>query len=151
MDAGVRIVGRRIPEMSLRVFAAVVAERESVAGVDRLFIMDAQRPERMRGSKLARAEAWLHALNADLTAPALEIFGRLLSRYLLDPPDLGGPPDPRHARDQERLRVALACDGLRFVPPDRLIGDWSVCGPDLWRTARDYEIARDVPRDPAKR
>lgn len=143
-------MGKPIPTPVIALVADLVADEETHASLDSLFMYAEAPGDPPIGSKLVKAQTWLRAANKEHPEP-LAVLGRIICQYMEDPelaPDYkydGWGDEPERTvkkRAQVRkIEALLAKNGLQY----RQGGYVSDGGMAPSKTLKDLIHGRDIP------
>lgn len=137
-------MSNQIPAPLISAVADIVAERESHASLDSLFLHAGAPGEAPLGSKHVKALEWLRRTNKESPNP-LHVVGRIIESYMEEAPPEGGPfddfPPPTHTKEQERINKALARYELKYIRGGHITTSLGVPTRSLEELIRE----RDIP------
>jgi len=131
---------KQIPGPLLSVVSEVVADRETHATLDSLFIHAEASGEPPTGSKPAKALAWLRATNKDESVDPLAVVGRIIENYMEAELDPDNQFHVQPLKDRTRISNALAHARLQYVSGGKIVG--SLGAPS--RALEDFIKDRDI-------
>ncbi|MDH3062309.1 abortive infection family protein [Achromobacter insolitus] len=135
-----------IPAPVIAACAGVIAERETHASLDRLFMHAGAPGDPPEGSKPVKAQEWLRRINADQTVTPLKVLGLLIEGYMEEEPPEAPPfsdlPAPIETEDQAKIRKALTRYQLQYVLGGSVVSG-SLSSPS--KALEDFIKDRDVP------
>lgn len=132
-----------IPAAVLAACAETIAQRETHASLDSLFMYAEAPGDPPEGSKWVKAQEWLRRVNNDMSVQPLKVLGRLIEGYMEEEPIslFTGMPTPTETPAQERIRKALARYDLQYVRGGTVTG--ALGSPT--RALEDFIKDRDFP------
>ena len=130
---------RIIPAPVLSVCAEIVAQRETHATLNRLFLYAGAPGDPPNGSKDAKALEWLRITNKDNSVQPLDVLGRLIENYMKMP--LNKWDIKREQEHMEKITNILAEHQLQYVKGGKIIGTLSAPS----RTLEEFIRERDTP------
>jgi hypothetical protein len=136
---------RLIPAPVLSVCAEVMAQRETHASLNGLFMYAGAPGDPPEGSKWVKAQDWLRRINTDPAVQPLQILGRLIEAYMEELPPEGSQfddfPPIEGTGDQQKIKKALIRYDLQYVRGGLISG--SLGSPS--RTLDDFIHDNDIP------
>lgn len=137
-------MANQIPSPLISAVADIVAERETHASLDSLFLHGGAPEEPPPGSKHVKALEWLRRTNKECPNP-LQVLGRIIEAYMEEPPPMGGPfddfPPPASTPEQEKINKALARYEMKYLRGGHIVT--SLGAPT--RTLEEFIRDRDSP------
>jgi hypothetical protein len=134
-----------IPSPLIGVVAEIVAQRETHASLDSLFMYAGAPGEPPEGSKHLKALEWLRRTNSSDSTNAMHVLGRIIENYMEE-----FPPEPSHlddfpaakfTPDQERINKILARSDLKYAKGGVITG--ALAAPT--KTLDEFIRDRDMP------
>jgi hypothetical protein len=129
-----------IPGPVLATCAEIVAERETHASLDNLFIYAGASGDPPEGSKPVKALAWLRNTNKDPKANPLAVLGKIIENYMEEELRAYDSLDQVKAKHRDRLQRVLSQCELQYAVGGKVIG--SLGAPS--RTLEEFIRERDV-------
>ena len=94
-----------IPAPVIAACSQGIADRETHASLDRLFMHAGASGDPPEGSKPVKVQEWLRQINKDNAVDPLDILGRLIEGYMEEAPPEGGPFDDFPAPIETKAQV----------------------------------------------
>ena len=117
----------RLPAQLISVLSEELANSETHATMNSLFMYANAPGDPPDGSKLTKAQAWLRRINTDENCDPLEVIGFLIEGYMEPPlPEKEFPWDKEPSVTEyqekriERIKQALARANLQYIPGARI-------------------------------
>jgi hypothetical protein len=112
-----------IPAHIIAIISDIVAECETHASLDSLFMYAGAPGDPPGGSKSVKAQEWLRQVNKDENIDPLEVLGRIIEGYMEAEcdPEIGSWADTNKKR-KEKIESSLARACLQYVKGGRFTG-----------------------------
>jgi len=136
------IMGRKlIPAYLIAVVSDLVAESETHASLDSLFMYAGAPDDPPGGSKPVKAQEWLRRVNKDENLDPLEILGRIIEGYMEAECDPSIDPwAESNIERKKKIESSLTRAGLQYLKGGRFTGQ--VAAPS--RTLQEIIRGRDL-------
>lgn len=133
-----------IPSPLISAVANIVAERETHASLDSLFLHGGAPGEPPPGSKSVKALEWLRRTNKESANP-LQVLGKIIESYMEEPAPTGGPfddfPPPPCTPEQDKINKSLNRYEMKYARGGHIVN--SLGAPT--RTLESFIQDRDIP------
>lgn len=130
---------RLIPASVLAICAEIIANRETHASLDNLFIYSGAPGDPPPGSKPAKALAWLRIVNKDESTNPLNVLGKLIEGYMEEPPNPDNHFYAESQKDIERLRTSLSNSELQYIKGGKVQGTLAAPSRTLEQFIKDSD------------
>lgn len=132
---------RIIPAPVLSVCAEIVANRETHATLDSLFLYAGAPGDPPPGSKHAKALDWLRITNKDQSIHPLDVLGRLIENYMELPLDPNNSWAEQALQDREKITKILVQCELQYIRGGKVAGSLGAPSMTLEEFIRERDIA----------
>lgn len=132
---------REIPPPIISVVAEIIANRESHATLENLYMYAGAPGDPPLGSKLVKAVEWLRRVNRDGKVDPLKVLGKLIEGYI------DAPVDPRDdfatykQECKEKIERVLGASGFQYVRGGIVSGNVASPSRSLEQIIRDRDVA----------
>ncbi|MED5594082.1 abortive infection family protein [Janthinobacterium sp. P210006] len=134
-----------IPAPVIAACSEIMAERESHASMNNLFMYAGAPGDPPEGSKPVKAQEWLRRINADVQTDPLQVLGRLIEGYMEEAPPEARPfddkPVPLETADQQKISKALSRYDFQYIKGGTVTG--TVGAPS--KTLDEFIRKHDLP------
>lgn len=134
---------KQIPAPVIAACAEIMAQRETHASLDNLFMYAGAPGDPPEGSKPVKAQEWLRRINMDMHTDPLKILGRLIEGYMEEAPPEPGPfdeEDEAETAEQQKIRKALARYDLQYFKGATVSGSTGTPSKTLDEFIRKHDL-----------